>query len=182
MNKISILTLLICLSGSCNKSEKQNNDEETNANCFKLTSFSDWVEISFKSNYSIQVPKGFVGVGMVGFEGNMFSKNSKDNKIILNSCYCNSLFCLDFGDTLTIPIPTSIQVINNLSQSISLNKMEYFCQNAETVGILYYSNDDISRGKLYWKNDGTFKDALEIDFYLSELDIVNNIIESIKRR
>ena len=47
---------------------------------------------------------------------------------------------------------------------------------------LYYSNADISRGRLYWKDGNVFKDALEIDFNLSELSTVNKIIQTIKEK
>lgn len=179
MKKSLIFSLIILLLVSC-----KNNDEDENENvdCHNLTTIADWTKVNFKTNYTIQVPTGYVGGGMQGFEGNTFSKSSTDNKIQLNSGYCNSLFCFDFGDTLRNPIPQSIQVTNNSSDLVTLNKIETFCQNSEVIGYLFYSNNDISRGRLYWKDENAFKEALEIDFYLSELETVKNIIETIKRK
>jgi hypothetical protein len=143
---------------------------------------NSWVKIDFKSNYTIQIPEGFVGLGMNGFEGNTFSKHSTDNKINLTYAYCNGLFCSDFGDPLTNPAPVSIQVMNNYSQLITLDKIKYFYQNSDTTGVLYYSNNDIAIGRLFWKDDNILKTALEIDFNYSEIETVDKIIKTIERK
>ena len=155
---------------------------EDNINCYELTSFDNWTTIDFKTNYTIQVPNEFVGCGLEGFEGRTFNKFSADTKIQLRSGYCNSLFCNDFGDSISSSVPKSIQVLDNSSKTITLNQIEYFCQNSKKIGILYYSESDTSRGRLYWKDNGTLKDALEIYFSLAKLDTINMIIETIKRK
>jgi len=159
-----------------------------NTVCNNLTTIDSWTTISFKTNYTIQVPSGFKGSGMAGFEGNTFSKFSNDTTIILEYGYCNDLFCSDFGDTLRGTLPESITVKDNSDKIIELDKIQRFCQNSETIGVLYYSIDSILNsnlywnGRLYWKDNALFKQAMQIKFPASELQTVNEIIETIKLR
>jgi len=139
---ITILSLIISIT--CCK--KDNSIE--NAACNNMTTIESWPTISFKTNYTIQVPSGFKGLGMAGFEGNTFFKFSNDTTIILEYGYCNALFCNDFGDTLPDPMPATIKVKDSSDNLIALNKVQRFCQNAETIAVLYYSNDYISNSKL----------------------------------
>jgi hypothetical protein len=168
MNKIILFFLLIFLLIGCEK-----NDNST---------LIGWTEIDFKSNYTIQVPKTYLGYGMDGFEGNTFSKSSPDGKIQLSYLYCNSLSCFDFGNSLEFPIPTSIQIQNNYSEIVTLNQIEYFQQNSQTTGIFYFSKRDTANGRLYWKDNGTFKDALEVEFNIAKLETVDKIIGTIRRK
>jgi hypothetical protein len=173
MKKLILITYISTFIFACEK----NSD-----NGYNLTSIDGWISINFKTNYTIQIPDGFIGAGMEGFEGNTFSKYSTDNKINLFYGYCNDLFCNDFGDLLGNPVPKSVQVRINSGVSVTLNKREYFYQNSEIVGVLYYSDKGISRGRLFWKDSGTLKAALEIDFNLSEIETVNKIIRTIKTK
>lgn len=181
----SIVTVLITIILITN-CKKDNSIE--NAACNNMTTIDSWTTISFKTNYTIQVPSGFEGIGMAGFEGNTFFKLSSDTTIILEYGYCNDLFCNDFGDTLQTNLPLSIKVKDNSNNLITLDKIQRFCQNAETVGVLYYSNDNISNRNLYWnsrlylKDNGLFKQAMQIKFPASGLETVNEIIETIKSR
>jgi len=178
MKKVFVFFLLVFLLISCEKDDKKENFA-----CNNLTTYNYWTKIDFKSNYTIQLPHGFDGAGMVGFEGNTFNKKSKDNKIILSYMYCSPLFCYDFGDTLQNSIPKSIQVMGSFDMPITLSDIEYFCQNSETIGVLYYSTDgDITKSRLYWKEHEILRQALEIEFYLSEIDTVIKIIETIKNK
>jgi hypothetical protein len=173
MKKLILIAFIFALLSACAKDSDDG---------YNLASIDGWSTINFKSNYTIQIPDGFEGIGTAGFEGNTFSKYSADNKINLSYNYCNYLFCNDFGDPLGNSIPESVQVRNNSGVLITLNKRESFYQNTEKVGILYYSDNEISRGRLFWKDSGTLKAALEIDFNLSEFETVNKIIGSIKTK
>jgi len=153
-----------------------------------MSTIDGWMTISFKTNYTIQVPSGFKGLGMAGFEGNTFSKFSNDTTIILEYGYCNELFCNDFGDTLQATIPLSIKVKDNSNNLITLDKMQRFCQNGETIGILYYTINSNSGSKLYWNSrlywvdNGIFKQAMQVKFPASEIDTVTEIIGTIESR
>jgi len=177
MNKILIFILTFFLLASCKRNEEVKYD-----NCLSLTTIAGWSTIDFKTDYTIQVPVEFKGGGLQGFEGQSFSKTSADDRIILESGYSNSLYTFDFGDILQSPAPKSIQVLNNHSKLITLDKTELFCKNSDIIGIFYYSNIDISKGRLFWKDTNLYRQALEVDFYLSELETVNKIIETIKRK
>lgn len=167
MKKISLFFLIIFLLTNCRK-----NHEET-----------DWKTIDFKYNYTIQVPVGFTGGVQPGFEGNSFYAASADKKIQLYSGYGYALGVNDFGDALQNPVPQNIQVTDYTnSKLITLDKIENFYQGSQIIGILFYFNDNNSWGRLYWKDDNVFKDALEIDFNLTDLETVNKIIQSIKRK
>ena len=183
VEKIIFLLVVIACSVGC----KKDNGIDNTA-CNNMTTNDSWSTINFKTDYTIQVPIGFKGLGMAGFEGNTFSKFSDDNTIILNYGYCNALFCNDFGDTLQTSIPMSIKVKDSSNNVIRLDKIQKFCQNAEAVGVMYYSIDSISNSKLYWnsrlywKDNGLFKQAMQIKFSKSGLETVNEIIETIKSR
>jgi len=173
MKKLILISFIITILISCEKASDYR---------YNLTSIDGWPILNFKLNYTIQVPDGYEGMGMGGFEGNTFFKKSSDNNINLYYAYCNDLFCDDFGDSLGNSVPNSVQVKISSGASIKLNKKEYFYQNSEVAGILYYSDNEISRGRLFWKDSGTLKAALEIDFNLSEIDVVNKIIGTIKSK
>lgn len=177
MKKISIFCLIIFLLINCRK-----NDESDFVNDLNLTTIPGWPTIDFKTNYTIQVPEAFSGGVQPGFEGNSFYAYSTDKKIQLNSGYGWALGVNDFGEKLGNPQPKSIQVITNLSTTVILDQIEYFKQITDTAGIFYYSKSGASRGRLYWRDNGVLKDALEIDFNLTELETVNKIIQSIKRK
>jgi uncharacterized lipoprotein YehR (DUF1307 family) len=182
--KCGRIIVILILTISITRCKKDNSIENTI--CNNLTTIDSWTTINFKTNYMIQVPSGFKGIGMAGFEGNTFSKFSNDTTIVLEYGYCNDLFCNDFGDTLQTITPLSIKVKDNSNNLITLDKVQRFCQNAETVGVLYYSTDSISNSKLYWnsrlywKDNGLFKQAMQIKFPASELETAKGIIETIK--
>jgi hypothetical protein len=180
MNRIISLLIIIAFIG-CKKENVIDNSA-----CNNMATIDNWLTISFKTNYTIQVPPDYKGLGMGGFEGNTFSKFSNDTTIVLDYGYCNGLFCNDFGDTLQSTIPLSISVRDNSNNLITLDKMQKFCQNTEITGILYYTNNNISSNKLYWNSRlylldyGLFKQAMQIRFPAKELETVNEIIGTIK--
>jgi hypothetical protein len=165
MKKLLLVIVIFNFLIACNKS-----------------SDNDWITIDFKTNYTIQIPEDFIGLGMVSFEGITFSKHSPDNKINLTYAYCNGLECFDFGDPITKPIPSSIQVLNSNAQQITLDRISVFYQMTDTLAILYYSSGEISEGRLFWKDENILKNALEIDFNYSDIQTVNKIIFSIQKK
>jgi hypothetical protein len=183
MKKVFILISIILLISYCKKDKSIENSA-----CNNLTTVDSWPTINFKTNYTIQVPNDFQGPGMTGFEGNVFSKFSKDTTLILDYGYCNALFCFDFGDTLQTTVPTSIRVKNISGDLITLNKYQKFCQNSETVGVLYYLDNNgpntalYWNGRLYWKDNELFRQAMQISFSSSELETLIEIIETIKTK
>jgi hypothetical protein len=47
-------------------------------------------------------------------------------------------------------------------------------------GVFYYNNMDISFGRLFWKDGGHFKEAMDARFRIANLGETIDIIRSIK--
>ena len=155
--------------------------ETTNVNCIALSQNSNWTISDFKNNYTIQFPANYFG-GKDGFEGNIFYKERNDSSIVFSYDYCSPLFCYDFGDTLYQPFPNSIN-IKVYDSTITLSKQVAFCDsNSLQIAILYYNDEDKSHARLYWKDNGLYRQALEIAFDYSELQEVLDIIKTIKEK
>ena len=175
MNKqFCFLTLLFIFIISCKK-------EDTNADCVMLSQNPSWVTSDFKNNYIIQFPVNYLGEGKIGFEGNIFRKVRNDSSVVFNYAYCSPLFCTDFGDALVEPLPNSVNIKINGS-TINLNQKTTFCDGNIQTAILYYSKDDNAYARLYWKDDGAYKQALEISYNQSRLQEVLDIIKTIKEK
>lgn len=78
------------------------------------------------------------------------------NSAQLAFAYCSSLGCTGFGGKLASPAPASIDY------DIMGNKITLDGDNH--LGILYYNNDNNSLARLYWKDKGELKQALEISY------------------
>ena len=180
--KTAIFISVILISGC----RKQNVIENTA--CNDLTTIDNWTTIDFKTDYTIQVPSNYKGLGMIGFEGNTFNKSSNDGTIVLDYGYCNGLFCFDFGDTIKTELPACLQVKDELYNLLVLDKVERFCQDSKTIGVLYFTFDTIRyknlywNSRLYWEDKGLFKQAMQIKFSPSEIETVKEIIETIKAK
>ena len=171
-----ILTILVVFSiFSCK--EKIDDEKYPQIN---MVTIDSWSTINFKTNYTIQIPDGFEGIGMAGFEGNTFSKFSPE--ISLSYGYCNGLFCFDFGDTLKIPFPKSIQLGIGTTEKVTLTEKEYFNLDTTIVGVFYYLKNTNSMGRLFFKDHDSFKAALEVIFPLNRIQTVDSIIGTIKHK
>lgn len=170
-----VFTLLLFMSIiSCKK-------QSAGVGSIMLAQNVGWSVTDFKTGYTIQFPADYIGAGKQGFEGNVFSKKKEDNSIAFSYSYCTELGCHDFGDTLSPSFPNSIN-IGILDSSFILNKRVSFADsNSLETAILYYNNEDNnSHARLFWKDNGTFKQALEITFSYSGLQEVFDIVRTIK--
>lgn len=176
MRNILVLFGIVLLLIGCEET-----NEEKAQTCQSLTTVADWTTIDFKENYTIQVPEDFIRNGLThGFEGNTFFKTSPDERIILESYYGTWTRKFDFGPVLPDSIPASEQVRNRKGELINLDHRETFCNDSEIVGYLYYSQEEVCYGQLYWKAENQFQAALLVEFQLSELETVKKIIRTIK--
>ncbi len=146
-----------------------------------LSQNSNWITSDYKNNYTIQFPANYSGVGKVGFEGNIFSKLRNDSSVVFSYAYCSPLFCTDFGDTLFEPLPNSINIKIN-DTTINLNQQTTFCYSNRKTAILYYNKNNNAYARLYWKDAGVYKQALEISYNYSRLQEILNIIKTIKEK
>lgn len=177
MKNMARLLVFALLLASCKRDVDKK--EERPDNCITLSQNSQWMVSDFKANYTIQVPANYSTPLYVGFEGKVFITKRNDNTSQIAYAYCSSLQCTDFGEKLSSPSPTSIALDFNGS-TITLDQKANFCNGDEHVGILYYNNDNNSFGRLFWKDKGEFKQALELSYDHSLQQEMIGIIRTIK--
>lgn len=165
-----IMTFLLLLQVECKKA-----DDSTKEN----PKDTIWLVENFKSNYTIQFPESYEGIGMYGFEGNMFTKIRSDGKILFSYQYCHPLGCENFGDTLEIPAPNSVLALDAEENEIILDLVEQIIVGGDTVGILYYIDEEQSTAKYFMKEGDELLEGLSIFYAKSEANEVEEILLSI---
>jgi hypothetical protein len=176
--KLTLPFILLFLLASCKEESKTPDD------CIMPNAFNEWRLESFKDAYTIQFPEYFIGIGMQGFEGNLFERYNPDSSIMISYSYCNALYCSDFGDTLSESLPESIFYNDSPTsgQQIELINKRYFCAEDQLTGVLYYSDGSINLGKFYMRGPGGYLEAASIQFAGSKLDTVCLILSTINER
>lgn len=169
--------LFTLLLASCKR--EVDNKEEKPDNCIPLSQNDQWTTSEFKAGYTIQVPDTYSTPLYVGFEGRTFLTKRNDNRAKLDYAYCGPLQCTDFGEKLASPSPASIAIDINGS-TITLDQKANFCNGNDHVGILYYNHSNNSNARLYWKDNGEFKQALELSYDHSLRQEMIDIIKTIR--
>ena len=173
--KILYISFILLIACSCN-----DNDEQIDMDCVENKQMDNWITESFKSNYSIQFPSNYEGQGMVGFEGNMFSKIRSDSLVELSYMYCSPLYCEDFGDTLTEPIPSSIFAYKKQNTEVELTEHVVFCLNDDKTTLFYHNMEEMAVGKLYMKINGLYLEAVSVFYDIGAHQEIENILKTIK--
>ena len=168
MKQLFIIGLIFIIA--CNKDDIE---------CQLFLQPETWVIEDFKTDYSIHFPPSYEGEGMVGFEGNIFFKNSVDNSIILQYSFCGPLYCEDFGNDLATPLPEMIFIETPFTTPVNLTEKQSFCNNGVEYAVLYYNISDEAIGKLYMNHDGKWLEAMYIEFNRNKLDELIEIVGSI---
>jgi hypothetical protein len=176
MQKKIFVTLFVLGLISC---RKENLIEE---NCIEISQNLTWKVENFKTEYTIQIPDNYEGAGMVGFEGNVYSKKRIDDKVELSYSFCGALRCQDFGGNLSNPFPQSILTKDKIGKDIVLMKQKVFCTNGKITGIFYSDNLDNAFGKLYLFDNEVFKEALTISYAKTEQLAVEDILKTIRKK
>lgn len=171
-----LIFLLNPLFISCKKDNSTIND------CLSLELNANWASENFKRSYSIQFPSDYEGNGMVGFEGNVFSKSRKDKKIKFQYAFCSPLFCNDFGKELVNSNDSSISITDTNGQQLTLNKKINLCENDKVVGVYYYIDRPNALGKLFWKQENSFREALTVEYEVAFQNEVEQILKTIKSK
>ena len=165
MKKVLFTILIGMLLFACKK-------EDTNPD--------SWKTEQFKYDYTIQFPDNYSGGYVQGFEGGTFEKTRKDSRAVFSYNFSNGLQSFDFGDTLANESTDSIAVTDGDIVVFLPNRMEII-QDGDTAGILFYNEVwSISRGELYWKDGGVFKDALSIQYANDLKEEAISIVKTIK--
>jgi hypothetical protein len=152
---------------------------------YEVTQDPAGVTENFKMNnpakYTIQFPSSFQGCLTIGFEGNFFNKNNPVDSTYLIYNNCSPTYCYDFGTTLINTTQTSVLGVFNYGQdTFLLTQRIEFTRDNELVGIFYHNDEAGSRGKLFWKDGGIFKDALDAGYKKGKLSQVIEIIRTIR--
>ncbi len=175
--KYSILLLVFFILTSCREESNLPDD------CIMHTAFNDWRMEGFKDGYTIQLPEYFIGMGMQGFEGNMFERYNPDSSIMISYAFCNGTYCYDFGDTIPEPLLENVLPNDFLMASYEIEIIDkYFCSDDQLTGLLYYVEDSINRGVFYMKGYGGYLEAASILFDSSKLDTVCIILSTVDER
>lgn len=167
---LSIATILSC--------EK----EAADLSCREMQMQSSWTTERFKTDFDIQFPDDYEGIGITGFEGNIFFKNKTDSTAFFSYNFCSPLFCEDFGDTLNINIPDSVIFTDPDGQERTLDNQQFFCEGADTTGVLYYEEAVSAFGLYYMKIEDRLLEGLIIEFEKQNLEELKDIIGSINAR
>lgn len=169
-----IITLFVITA--CSKQDM------TEATCTESITNPEWETEDFKADYTIQFPDDYEGMGMVGFEGNFFSKNKPDNQAVFSYNFCGPLFCNDFGGDFHHPTLNSILIKDEDGNEVFLDSYVEYCLEGEIIGMFYHNSESEARGRYFMKEEGVFKHALDVRFSESMINEVKQIIQTIMRK
>lgn len=169
-----LLILNLCFLVSCS-----DRDDELQNTCIEISQNPEWNTEDFKTNFTIQFPDNYEGVGMTGFEGNFFRKYRSDERIEFDYRFCSATYCYDFGNPLDMPIPNSITAKDRNQKEKVLSSKKEFCSNSDTIGYFYFDEEESSTGKYFMKRDSVYLEGLTIYFSATEIQEVENLIKTI---
>ena len=174
MKPVVITLFSFLLLFSCSKNS---GDQE-----YEIGQHPMWPKEPFKRDYTIQFPETYKG-GLVGFEGNIFNKLKQIDSTRFWYAYGDALRFYDFNDTLFNTGQSSITaVFYNGNLVLELPETIKFTQNGQLIGLLYHNSDAQSYGRIFWKDDGYFKESADIKFKPQNLSEVIEVIRTIQRK
>jgi hypothetical protein len=174
-NKVRCL-LLTLLIVSCKKGGDNNSTDD----CILISQNEDWTNTEFRSNYTIQFPNNYSVTIQQGYEGMVYDVTRDDNSVHFHYIYCNSMECYGF-EGLPGSLPDFVDT-DASGGSIRLDQKAIFCNGNALTGVFYYNNDNNSPARLYWKDNGAYRQALEVSYKRSRHQEVIEIIKTIKRK
>jgi hypothetical protein len=121
--------------------------------------------------------------GTTGFEGNIFVKYNANDSVHFSYSFCSSIFCYDFGDILENIAQKMFRGIFLYGHdTVQLTQRANFTKDQALAGIFYHNEETISFGKLFWKDGGVFKEALDVWYRKNDLQRVIEIIGTIQEK
>lgn len=180
MKQLFLIVATSIVLSSCEKSS----EKEVTYQRYEMQAHPTWATERFKSEFDIQIPPGYQGEGIHGFEGNMYRRHHVADSTYLSYSYCDGLRCLDFNDQLDSPNqPTVTVVMLNSGTPLELNNRIEFTRNGQLQAILYHNSEGSLRGVLYMRSiNSMFHEALNIFGRQENLDQIIEIIRTIKPR
>lgn len=168
---------------SCEKGKEENTGNKVSR--YETGPNPAWAIEQFKKYYNIQFPQGYTGA-MATFEGNTFDKRHIPDSSFFWYFYSNGgTYFNDFRDTL---INTNLSQIlvqftsGSTPNPIWLTERIEFTRNGELAGIFYHDMGSFLHGRLFWKDNGFFKQALEVMCRSRNLPQAIEIIRTIAPR
>lgn len=172
-----ILTLVILLMMSCKEEDIVPPDKP----CYSLASHPDWPVTPYKTGYTIQFPADYWG-GIAFFEGPIFRTLSPGHDVYLFDQFCGAVWCNEYGDTLADgDVDILIRKEYGKTSNITLDQKITFCHQDTIQGYLFYAQDTLNYGWLYWNVDGVLRHALHAFFTPQKAEEVTTILQSIRR-
>lgn len=156
---LTLLFISVWLLNGCLEDET-----DFNPGCISSSLISGWNTESFNDEYDIQFPTDYKGQGdMAHFEGHLFHKYNADSTIVINTYFCDPLYCPTYSSEITFPFPASVQHINPDSTFLTLEKGNSLCINDTTLGVIYF-NHSPGVAEIYLRtcNDSCYKQAANI--------------------
>ncbi|OQP58746.1 hypothetical protein [Niastella populi] len=175
MFKIQCL-FFVLLIVSCKRSV----DGSNNDNCILTSQNAGWTTTDLKSNYTIQFPDNYSVTKQQGYEGIVYDVKRDDNSVRFSYIYCNSMECYGFGG-LPASFPDFINY-GSAGSSIKLDQKATFCNGNLLTGVLYFTSDNDAYARLYWKDNGAYKHALDVSYNRSRHQEVIDIVKTIRRK
>lgn len=167
MKNFACLVLLISMLGCC-KTE--------NGDCIAMKSNRLFIEEEFKDGYSISFPAQYTGRGLFKTLSIHFDKESPSGVkyYFFNPGFINYDFFLD-----SIPNPSVHSVI---FRDLTLTEKVDFCQKNKHEMVFFHNNDGpFSKGVLYMKVEGVYREGLEVDFDIVLLSEVVEVLKTIRK-
>jgi hypothetical protein len=172
------LLIVSCKKSGGNKDAVYDIDD---SNCIVLSQHANWDTTGFRTHYTIQFPGNYTVTKNQVQSGIDYKVQRHDKSVNFAYMYCGSMNCYNF-DNLPASFPEYVDyeawgIYRKLDQKAT------FCDGNILTGVLYY---DIRNGnsiaRLFWKEDGKYKDALIISYNPSHHQEVLSIIKTIKRK
>jgi hypothetical protein len=180
MKTLAGFLLFTLLIASCKKNWVDSNNNVLDDNCIILSQNANWVTTEFRTNYTIQFPNNYSVAKQQGFEGMVYDVKSDDNSVHFHYISCPSMECYGFSG-LPASLPDFI-TSEDSGNSIKLDRKATFCKGNVLTAVLYFNNASQSNAKLYWLDNGGYKQALEVSYDQSRLREVIDIIRTITKK
>lgn len=171
---ISHLSLFLCLFAACKGEQIIAIPEQ----CLQTQEFDHWETELFNNYYTIQFPRGYRG----GREDQRFTKERKDDKVIITYNFCTPDGCADFGDTLPSYNPGEIALSTGNTAPIMMNKAVFYCCGNDTCGVYFLRDSSTFVGKYYQRTDQLYRHAATVTCSRGAFYEVLQILGTIRKK
>lgn len=126
--------------------------------CLQNGQMEHWETELLNANYTIQFPRGYRG----GLEEDKFTKERKDEEVVILHNFCVQDICPDLGDTLISFNPSDVSLSIQNSTEVRMNKAIFYCCGNDTCGVYFLRDSTTFIGKYYLRADSIFRYAAQV--------------------